>query len=235
MGATQGYGYVNYEEDKKATSRTLNIFLDKIEKFLPTKGRLLDIGAATGHFLQLAKNRGWQAEGVELSGYAVQKAREAGLEVTEGTIKDLILPIGEIDVITYLDVFEHILDPVSELDSVRKPLRKGGLLIINTPNSSSWFARLMGKSWHTFTPPEHLFIYNPKNLAILLKTFGFEIVEVCKIGKRFTLQYVFQFLANRYRLIIWQWLAKICKDSFVSKISLPINLRDNMFVIAKKL
>lgn len=233
-GAKQGHGYVNYEADKKAANQTLQAFLDKIEKFLPIKGKLLDVGAATGHFLQLAKERGWQARGVELSQYAAEKARASGLDVITGTARDLNLAPEEFDAVTYLDVFEHIADPISELDLVCKLLRKGGLLIINTPDSSSWFARLMGKSWHTFVPPEHLFIYSPKNLTILLKRIGFETAEVCKIGKRFTLQYIFQFLANRYPLFLWRWLAKICKQSFAGKLALPINLRDNFFIIARK-
>lgn len=233
-GAISGFGYVDYEEDKKVTAETLNSYLEKIESYLPRKGKLLDVGTAVGGFLQLAKAKGWQTKGVELSQYAAQKARAGGLDVITGTVRDLVLEPERIDVVTYLDVFEHISDPISELNSARKLLREGGLLIINTPNSSSWFARLMGSRWHTFVPPEHLFVYSPKNLTILLKRIGFEIAEICKIGKRFTLQYVFQILANRYQLFIWRWLAKICKNSFVGKLALPINLRDNMFIIVKK-
>lgn len=234
-GAASGFGYVDYEEDKKATAKTLDSYLAKIESYLPLKGRLLDVGAAIGSFLQIAKTKGWQTKGVELSQYAAEKARANGLDVITGTVRDLILASKDFDVVTYLDVFEHILDPISELNSARKLLRQEGFLIINTPDSSSWFARLMGRSWHTFVPPEHLFIYSPKNLTILLKRIGFEIVEVCKIGKRFTLRYVFQFLANRYQLFIWRWLAEKCKNSFVGKLALPINLRDNFFMIARKI
>jgi len=51
-GATHGFGYVDYEKDKKAMSATFEMYLDEIEKLMPARNRLLDVGAATGAFLE---------------------------------------------------------------------------------------------------------------------------------------------------------------------------------------
>lgn len=75
-GATKGFGYVNYDEDKKPMISMFESYLKKIEKFLPNKGKLLDVGSATGFFLEIAKNRGWDIFGVEISEYAASRSRE---------------------------------------------------------------------------------------------------------------------------------------------------------------
>src|SRR5687768_16282665 len=52
-GAHGGFGYVDYDQDKRAMDRTFVTFLERIEKHAPSKGTLLDVGAATGYFLDL--------------------------------------------------------------------------------------------------------------------------------------------------------------------------------------
>ena len=59
-GAEKGFGYVNYSDDKEAMKNTFLSYLDKIERLTGgVRGKLLDIGAANGYFLGLAKSRGW--------------------------------------------------------------------------------------------------------------------------------------------------------------------------------
>ncbi|MEK9183017.1 MAG: class I SAM-dependent methyltransferase, partial [Patescibacteria group bacterium] len=233
-GAALGYGYVDYEKDKAAMKKTFNVYLDKVEKILPTKGRLLDVGSALGSFLQLASRRWWQVSGVEISDYAAKHTRDCGLDVICGTTKDLLSKSGFFDALTYLDVFEHLSDPKAELAAAHQLLKSGGLLIINTPDTNSVFSLILGKNWHLLTPPEHLFVFNRNNLTKMLESCGFEILSVCHIGKKFTLQYIIQTLYNWQKIFIWRWLTEIFKNNFLGRISLPVNLRDNMFIIAKK-
>lgn len=234
-GGDRGYGYVDYEVDKLAMAAVWEVYLERIEKFLPNRGKLLDVGAATGVFLQAAQKRGWAVGGIEPVDWAAQKARAAGLEVKTSVLSDLGDDIGDYDAVTYFDVFEHLSDPVAEVDLIHRILKPRGLLIINTPDAGSWLARILGKRWHLLTPPEHLIVFNQNNLMRLLNERGFEILEVEKIGKKFTLQYIFRTLANWQKATVWCSLAEFLENNRLGKISVPINLRDNLFVIARKL
>lgn len=233
-GGAGGHGYVDYNVDKLAMSAIWDAYLERIGKFLPNKGKLLDVGAATGVFLQAAKKRSWAVDGIELVDWAAQKAREADLEVKTGVLSDFSQEMVDFDVVTYFDVLEHLSDPDDELRLVYKILKPGGLLIINTPDAGSWLARILGKRWHLLTPPEHLIIFNRNNLTQLLKDRGFEVLKVEKIGKRFTLQYVFRTLANWQKIALWHRLAKFLENNRLGKVSISINLRDNFFVVARK-
>ena len=233
-GAQKGFGYVDYEIDKKAMSSTLNSYLDKIEKFIPNNGKLLDVGTATGFFMELAKQRGWEVQGVEISEYAVQKAREKGLNITTGTLENSDFKEGSFNLITFWDVVEHLSNPKLTLSLAYRILKKDGVIAINTPDSGSFIARLLSRGWHLIVPPEHLFLFNQKNLSNLLKEIGFEILFVGKIGKRFTLQYVAQILANKQKSLVFNWMAKSFGNNFLGRLIIPLSPRDNFFLLARK-
>ena len=214
--------------------KTFERYLKLLERYLGGKKSLLDVGAATGFFIKLAESFGWQAAGVEISAFAAAVAAKDGLKVIHGTIKDYSPASGPLDAVTYLDVFEHLPQPQAELDLVKKILKPGGLLLINTPDSSSLFAKILGKNWYSILPPEHIILYNPKNLAAFLEKNGFTVLLTKKIGKKFSLPYVFQIL---YNWLGWKTLlnlSKIFSGKFFDSLSLPLNLRDNFFIIAQK-
>lgn len=235
LGAKAGFGYANYEEDKHKGNETLKRYLEEIGKFVPQRGRLLDVGAATGVFLESAMKYGWEAEGVEISDYAAEAARRKGLKVQTGIMESLGYPNNHFDAITMLDVLEHVSDPQEVLRAVHRLLRSGGVVVINTPNTGSFFARLMGKRWHLLVPPEHLFYFNTDNLTKLLAKEGFRVCLVTTIGKRFTLQYIFKTLARWQKLSLWQWIASRLTLTPLGRLAIPINLRDNCFIIAQRI
>ena len=233
-GAKDGFGYVDYDKDKQAMAGTFDFYMNKIEEFSAGKGNLLDLGTATGYFLEIAKRRSWNAMGVEISAFAAEKARAKELNVVTGKLENISVPDEYFNVITFWDVIEHFSDPKSQLLLARKMLKKDGIIAINTPDSGSLTAKILGKHWHLLVPPEHLTIFNQKNLSLLLKSCGFDFLWMGKVGKKFTLQYALQILANKLKLkMLWRG-AEFFKDNFLGKINIPINLRDNFLVIAKK-
>lgn len=234
-GAKNGFGYVDYERDKVPMTKTFDYFLSMIEKFVFKKGKLLDVGAASGFFLKIAKKQGWDAIGVEISEFAASKARGKGLQVATGTIEDLLNYNKRFGIITMWDVIEHMPDPAEALVAANKLLSDGGIIAINTPDSGSLAAKIMGKNWHLLVPPEHLVIFNHKNLSALLQRQGFKVLFTAKMGKKFTVQYIFQILANwRRDSVLFRKLAKFFVGNFLGKIFFPVNLRDNFFIIARK-
>src|SRR3989454_393225 len=77
-------GYANYFLDSGVNRRTFRDRIHAIERRYGRRGRLLDVGCALGDFLLEAKASGWDVEGVEISSFAAQRARERGLRVTAG-------------------------------------------------------------------------------------------------------------------------------------------------------
>src|SRR5881628_2636915 len=165
-------GYANYFLDSDVNRRTFHDRIHAIERRYGRKGRLLDVGCALGDFLMEAKDAGWDVEGVEISHYAAQRARERGLRVTAGRIEDLDLPAASFDVITLYDSIEHMTDPVATLAAVHRLLVPGGLVHVVTPNVGGLQARALGRFWYHFKPGEHLFYFTPETLRATLERSG---------------------------------------------------------------
>lgn len=229
-----GFGYVDYDRDKLPMVPTLERYLDLLQRNGATGGAMLDIGAATGFFLEIARRRGWKPYGVELSDYAASIARSKGLDVMTGVLEDYPVHANFFDVITAWDVLEHLPSPKNTVQKIHQVLRPGGLLAINTPDAGSALARFLGVRWHLVIPPEHLNLFHRKSLRYLLEENGFEILVEDKIGKTFTLQYILQTLFHWQKLAIWGRAANHLQQRSMGKWGIPINLRDNMFVIARK-
>lgn len=142
-------------------------------------GRLLDIGCATGVFLNGMRRLGWSTQGVEPSAYAANYARSRfGLEVYEGLVEDAGLPAASFDAITLWDVLEHVHEPRPVLDELARLLRPGGVLVMSLPNPDSLEARLLGPSWLGWDLPRHLNIYRPTQLRVHLARHGMPVERI---------------------------------------------------------
>lgn len=183
-------GYANYVLDAAINELTFAERLGAIESRLGRKGRLLDVGCALGDFVEVARDSGWDAEGVEISKYAAAEARSRGLRVYTGVLEDLRLPAGSYDVITLYDVIEHLTDPVRTLREVRRLLAPGGVLHMVTPNVGGIQARLLGSKWYHYKPGEHLFYFSPKTVRETVDRAGLGWVGWSRSGSYVTLTYV---------------------------------------------
>lgn len=233
-GAEEGFGYVDYDADKQPMVGAFKKYLAYIRKLRPVARTLFDVGAATGFFLEIAQHEGFTVSGVEISEYAAGKAREKGIDMRTGTL-DAVPSDSRYDVITMLDLIEHVTDPTDVLRKAHALLAPSGLLVINTPDAGSFYARLMGSRWHLIVPPEHLYYFNRKNISALLERIGFRVRTVTTVGKSFTLPYLFRTLHGWLGWGILDTFAKWSAAPVLRSIAIPINLGDNMFLIAEKL
>lgn len=183
-------GYANYVLDAGINRLTFDERLRAIEAKLGRKGRLLDVGCALGDFVEVARESGWDAEGVEISAFASAEARAKGLRVYTGILEDLALPSGSYDVITLYDVIEHLTDPVRTLREVSRLLAPGGVLHMVTPNVGGLQAKILGSKWYHYKPGEHLFYFSPKTIREALDRASFNWIGWARSGSYVTVTYV---------------------------------------------
>lgn len=235
FGTEKGSGYVDYNKDKEPMWLVFEGYLKKIESQCSEKRNLLDVGAATGFFVDIAQKMGWKACGLEISEYAAEIAQKKGLDVRCGTLEDGTFKEKSFNAITLWDVLEHFQNPNREINVCLKLLEASGILAINTPDSGSWYARIMGKRWHLLVPPEHLHYFTQKSVRIFLERNNFKLEEITKIGKTFTLEYILHTVAEWQKSSILRKVVRFLKKyPRVGGFAISINLRDNMVVIARK-
>jgi len=150
-----------------------------LERWCPGRGRLLELGASYGHSLALARERGWEVVGVELSPTASEHARtHFGLAVYNCDLADAPLADGSFDAVIGWHVLEHVRNPKEQLLRLAGLLKPCGVLGLRVPNISSFGARVAGQWWPWMCPPAHLWFFSSATLPRLLRDCGFEVSEV---------------------------------------------------------
>lgn len=149
--------------------RTLTRFVDG--------GRLLEIGCATGEFLELAERSGFDVLGLDASGRYALHAAGRGLNVKHARLEDLDLEDSRFDVIAIFHLIEHVEDPGEFMARTLRLLRPTGLLFVITPNVDSATNRPFGSLHPNFRQPDHLFFYSGKTLGDLLSRAGYDVVS----------------------------------------------------------
>ena len=141
---------------------------------LPHHPRHLDVGCAMGSMLEEAKAAGWDPVGVETSEFAARYAAEhTGCPVYAGTLLKAALPSESFDVVTLMDVIEHVPNPSELIGEIYRLLRPGGVVFIVTPNFASFFVWLYGPKAYGVWPDQHVVYFQPSTMAKLLRKAGF--------------------------------------------------------------
>ncbi|MEW5901654.1 MAG: methyltransferase domain-containing protein [Acidobacteriota bacterium] len=226
------YGQVEdpqYEEEAEGRSRNFLRILNHLEKIAPAKGSLLDVGAATGILLDLARRRGWKAHGVEPSSWAVNiAAQKYGLHLIEGAFETISLPKGHYAAITMVDFLEHTPLPFEAVKKAHQVLRPDGILVLVTPDILSPAARLAGRRWWHLRPA-HLAFFSRASLTALLRRAGFLIAAERRYAWTFSASYLLS------RRPAFRPLLKIpALASFLRRIPVKLALGDSFEIYAVK-
>jgi SAM-dependent methyltransferase len=140
---------------------------------------LLDVGCAAGNFITLAQAQGWQTVGLELNQTYVNYAQqERHLDVRNCSVDDFVGQGELFDVVTMWDVPEHLYDPIGTLKQVGKLVNPGGILATTTISHNCINARLLGKDWRYYSPPDHVYSFTPKLIEQILEIAGFEVCQI---------------------------------------------------------
>jgi 2-polyprenyl-3-methyl-5-hydroxy-6-metoxy-1,4-benzoquinol methylase len=178
-----GAGYADYVAEEKLLRQRGHWYANLLSKHT-APGSILDVGAAAGFILQGFIDKGWTGNGVEPNDTMASLARSRlGLEVWTGMMEHLADDL-QFDAVSMIQVLPHFIDPKRAINIVAKILRPGGVLLIETWNRGSITAKLLGKSWHEYSPPSVLHWFTPNGVANLSKPFALTEIARGRPAKR---------------------------------------------------
>lgn len=220
--------YSDYLGDRHAIHRNARRRLSRLRDF--TDGRkLLDVGCATGFFLEAAQAEGWSVRGLEVSTYASEYARlQLGLDVQTGSIVSPPRELTQFDAITMWDTIEHLQRPDLALNNIRQLLLPGGVLVFSTGDYNSILRRLSGKRWRLFADPTHNFFFTKQTLDRMLRQTGYQILSIDHYGKWVSLSLMLHQSPLPLKGQLRRWLSNHRWNP-----SLYVNLRDVVTVYAR--
>jgi 2-polyprenyl-3-methyl-5-hydroxy-6-metoxy-1,4-benzoquinol methylase len=153
-------------------------------------GRLLDVGASCGYFMEVAAAHGFDVQGVEFSRRAIDAASPAiRARIFEGTL-DAMPEDGRFDVISAFDLLEHVPDPPAFLRRCAGLLKPGGRLVISTPDTDHFLRALMGSRWPMLQPMQHLTLFSRRALDTAVQAQGFSTVTLRTCYKTLSVDYL---------------------------------------------
>lgn len=233
-GSKQRAGYYDYEGDRMAEIKNMRAYLKGIMRY-KKNGKLLDMGCATGLFLLEAQKEKFDVYGIDVSRYAIGIAKKRfGKRVKLSSIEKSDYEKQEFETITMFDLLEHLKDPRDVLIKTKSILKNDGLLVINTGDTNSFMAKMQGKDWHFFIPPQHFFYFSVSNLKSLLDQAGFKIIKVDRKGKWVSLRYLFHLARQIQNDIFGRIGFALVASNALGRIPIYLNLFDNITVYAVK-
>ena len=165
--------YISHTDEKRGLISSLYQLVKKwslqkkaklILQQLGDVGSLLDVGAGTGDFLKVAKEKGWQVHGMEPNKNAAKLALEKGIDL-KASLNDF--EGKQFDVVTLWHVLEHIPDLEETILKLAALVKPQGALIIAVPNFKSFDARHYGKFWAAYDVPRHLWHFSKESIKNL--------------------------------------------------------------------
>ena len=192
-----GAGYPGYLHEERLLRERGRWYAKRLADYMPV-GTVLDIGAAAGFILKGFQDAGWRGEGIEPNEAMARHARET-LQLPVATVQLERFKTGNrFDVISMIQVIAHIADPRRALAQVAAMLKPGGYLLIETWNSRSWTARLLGKAWHEYSPPSVLHCFSPQSLSILAAKAGLSEVARGRPSKWISAEHAKTLASHKY-------------------------------------
>jgi SAM-dependent methyltransferase len=159
-------------------------------------GQVLDVGCGSGNFLRCMKEKGFSVLGIEPSVSGSEYARDAlQVEIFHGMIHDFLKlnPGRKFDVITLLNVLEHLTNPVETMEQLGHVLAPNGIVAIVVPDAR--FHDIVGRArkivgiadpyWLENAPflsgfrvPDHLSSFQPRTISAVLRRAGYKVIKL---------------------------------------------------------
>jgi SAM-dependent methyltransferase len=178
VSSLDSFKYLSFEDEFRGSLVEIRRRLaEYVPKFAGQRD-VLDIGCGRGEFLELLREAGIPARGLDLNHEMVEASRARGLDVTEGDALSYVasLPDDSLGGLFASQVVEH-LEPVylaRLLETASHKIRRGGLIVLETINPACWVA-FFESYLRDLT---HVRPLHPETLKHLLRVSGFHTVDL---------------------------------------------------------
>jgi SAM-dependent methyltransferase len=141
------------------------------------KGRLLDVGAGFGFFLQEMRSKGWEVIGVDISQEGMEYGKNVlGVTIQRGPLETVGFPENHFDAVTAFYLIEHIANPMAFLKECHRILKPEGMLLLRYPHTTPIknFLLFFGFVNRLYDLPAHLSDFSPETIQRCLESATFE-------------------------------------------------------------
>ncbi|MBF0608951.1 MAG: class I SAM-dependent methyltransferase [Magnetococcales bacterium] len=190
-------------------------------------GKFLDVGAGTGYLMQRALAHGFEAVGIEPSAWLCERAVAKGLNVVCGVLPERSLN-PPYDVVTLIDVIEHVSNPVEVLLHVAGVMSAESVGVLVTPDVQSLAARLTGNRWWHYRVA-HVGYFNRKTISLALERAGLRPISFSRPAWYLSAAY----LMSRLNVYLPSYL-KLTPPDVLNRLTVGFNLFDSMLVVFHK-
>ena len=228
-GDYRNLGYIDYKRDREILRKNFELRINAAVDS-NSEGNWLDIGCALGFLLEIVKEKGFNAYGLDINRYAVKYCKSNGLNnVICGDSTIEAFGPKKFDYISLFDILEHTLNPAFLLKEAIENLKLGGFLLLDLFDPCSLISRLCGKYWHVIEPPDHLHYFPVNTIVNFLKLKGLSYVSHWRLAKFIKGDAILVKL-NIYDIVS---KSKLLKKE-ISKITIRVNLFDNYLLLFQK-
>jgi len=201
---------VDYAGTAQLRAPKFQATVDLLKRYVPTPARMLDVGAATGEFLSVARKNGYSVAGVEISEFAAEKARQQhGLDVYTGPL-DTYKTNSKFDVIHLSHVMEHLVEPHTSISQMDALLAEDGVIYIEVPFSWNWADQLHFRRGHKYDfsvfSVHHRSHFRPDTLKAFFAFHGFDCPHLTLTPPH---RYPTNNFTTRAKHAVWQGLSLV--------------------------
>lgn len=194
-----------YIEDEFNLRKSFKNRLDIIQYHKPAPASLLEIGCATGFFLDEAQKAGYQTTGCELSRFASDYGKnQYGLDILNVSYLDF--PDLKYDIIVACFVIEHFPNQPEIFSKISNQLQNNGLLLFSIPSTNGPLMEFDPVQWMSTHPKDHFADYGPASIRKTLDLYNLEL------KKAWPASY------HQSRTRGWKkWLSRRCYQKYANK------------------
>jgi len=150
-------------------------WLEHLMEMNDSGNAILDVGCGDGNFLSTLSQK-WSKRGLEPSKAGTELSRQKNLRVDVGSLESSTERY-EVDLISALDVIEHVVDPHKFVELIKQNLKPNGMVLLFTGDAASYPARIAGSQWSYLRWCGHISVFSASGLRALLESHGFEILD----------------------------------------------------------
>lgn len=175
-----------YEPYRRRKLRTALVRLNRVARFLDrdwSRPKLLDVGCSLGATIEAGARLGWDSYGVDISEDAIDYCRNRGLRCVSTRGIELPYPDETFHVVTAWHVIEHVANVAETLAEWRRVLKPGGLLVMETPDTTCLKVRLLGRRYRRYWKAEHIYAFQRTNFEPFVQRAGLQILDYPRLGR----------------------------------------------------